>query len=213
MSSSTVYPMGSAEVTVAASDKVAVYSRGVAQIYQKVSYPNYPDSWSLLGSTNNSVVVTSAFSAAGTVRIDAGAAPVLYAVGTAANITEMRDFGYQGDPTAMTTAATITVAGILSGIITGTHSAGATAAYTLPTGTLLDAASDMAVGDSFNWSLLNLSAAAVDTITLTAGTDHTIVGNPIVQSAHSTTGGIYGNSAMWRTRKTAANTFVTYRIA
>jgi hypothetical protein len=40
-----------------------------------------------------------------------------------------------------------------------------------------------------------------------------IVGNPIVQSANASTGGIYGNSARWRTRKTAANTFVTYRIA
>lgn len=213
MSSSVIYPFGNVEFSVAASDKVAVYTRGTAQVYQKVSYPNYPDSYSLLGTASNGLYTSSAFSAAGTVKIEAGSAQVLYAVGTAANITEMRDFGYQGDPTAMTTAATITVAGILSGIITGTHAAGATQAYTLPTGTLLDAASDMAVGDSFNWSLINLSAAAVDTITLTAGTDHTIVGNPIVQSAHSSTGGAYGNSAMWRTRKTAANTFITYRIA
>jgi hypothetical protein len=120
---------------------------------------------------------------------------------------------YQPTPTAKTTAVTLTIAELLTGIITGTHSAGATAAYTLPTGTLTDAALQLSVNDSFDWSLINLSAAAVDTITVTAGTDHTIVGNPIVQSSHVSTGGIYGNSSIWRTRKTATNTYVTYRIA
>jgi len=119
----------------------------------------------------------------------------------------------QPTPTAKTTAATLTIAELLTGILTGTHAAGATAAYTLPTGTLTDAGGLFGVNDSFDWSLINLSAAAVDTITVTAGTDHTIVGNPIVQSAHASTGGIYGNSGRFRTRKTAANTFVTYRIA
>jgi hypothetical protein len=60
--------------------------------------------------------------------------------------------------------------------------------------------------------LINLSAAALDTITLTAAAGHTIVGNAIVQSANAATGGVYGNSAHWRTRKTAANTFITYRV-
>lgn len=129
----------------------------------------------------------------------------------------IRNQGYdiqtQPTPSAKTTAVTLTIAELLTKIITGTHTAGATAAYTLPTGALTDAALTMEVNDSFDWSLINLSAAAVDTITVTAGTGHTIVGNPIVQSAHSTTGGIYGNSSLWRTRKTAAETFVTYRIA
>lgn len=119
----------------------------------------------------------------------------------------------QGAPTAKTTAATLTIAELLTGILTGTHSAGATQAYALPTGTLTDAGVQLDVDESFDWVLINLSAAALDTITVTAGTDHTIVGNPIVQSAHASTGGIYGNSAQFRTRKTAANTFVTYRIA
>lgn len=129
----------------------------------------------------------------------------------------MRNQGYdiraQAAPVAKTVAVTLTAAELLNGIITGTHAAGATAAYTLPTGTLTDAALTMEVDDSFDWHLINLSAAATDTITLTAGAGHTIVGNPIVQSSHSTTGGIYGNSSHWRTRKTAANTFVTYRLA
>lgn len=129
----------------------------------------------------------------------------------------IRNHGYavsaQPAPTAKTTAVTLTAAELLTGIITATHAAGATQAYTLPTGALTDAALTMDVDDSFDWHLINLSAAALDTVTVTAGTGHTIVGNPIVQSAHSSTGGVYGNSSHWRTRKTAADTFVTYRIA
>lgn len=119
----------------------------------------------------------------------------------------------QAVPTAKTTAATLTIAELLTGILTATHTAGATVAYTVPTGTLVEAGCVLDIGDSFDWVLINLSAAALDTITVTAGTDHTLVGNPIVQSAHSTTGGIYGSSGMFRTKKTALNTMVTYRIA
>lgn len=123
----------------------------------------------------------------------------------------------QGAPTAKTVAVTLTVAELQTGLLTGTHAAGATQAYTLPTGTLTDAgfAGDgaLAVNDSFEWVLINLSAAAADTITITAGDGHTLVGEGIVQSAHASTGQLYGNSARFLTRKTATNTFVTYRIA
>ena len=119
----------------------------------------------------------------------------------------------QPTPTAKTTAVTLTIAEMITKLITGTHTVGGTAAYTLPTGTLVDAGLPaMAVDDSFDWVLINLSAAAADTITVTAGTGHTIVGIPIVQSVHSTTGGIYGNASVWRTRKTASNVYVSYRI-
>lgn len=119
----------------------------------------------------------------------------------------------QGTPTAKTTAVTLTIAELLTGIITATHAAGATAAYTLPTGALTEAGVTMDVDDSFEWSLINLSAAALDTVTVTASSGHTIVGNAIVQSAHSSTGGVYGNSATFRTRKTAVDTYVSYRVA
>ncbi len=125
-------------------------------------------------------------------------------------------FKQQGSPSAPTTATTLTIANMLIGIITATPTAtGATVAYTLPTGTNMDTANSSSVvaGDSFDWSITNLAAAAADTITITANTGHTIVGNPIVQSAHVTTGGITGNAAMFRSRKTGAATWVTYRIA
>ncbi len=120
----------------------------------------------------------------------------------------------QVTPSAETVACVLTIAELLTGIITGTHAAGATQAYTLPSGALTDAGATFAVDTCIDWSLMNLSANAADTITLTSpGADHTIVGNPIVQSANAATGGVMGNSAVFRTRKTAAATFVTYRIS
>ena len=118
--------------------------------------------------------------------------------------------------TAKTTAATLTIAELLTGVLTGTHTAGATQAYTLPTGTLMSAGCACADGDGFEWSLINLSAAAADSITVTAGDDHTIVGNAIVISAHASTGGAITSqgvaSSRWYSRKTTGNTWVTYRI-
>ncbi|MBS1198151.1 MAG: hypothetical protein H6R18_1936 [Proteobacteria bacterium] len=123
-------------------------------------------------------------------------------------------FEAQPAPTVKTVANTLTIAELLTKIINATPTAtGATAAYTLPTGALIDAGVTMAVNDSFDWVLINNALAAADTITVTASTGHTIVGNPVVQSLHATTGATMGYSSMWRTRKTAADTFVTYRIA
>lgn len=210
-----IYAYGSTEVTIAAADSIAVYAPGSAQVYLRVGYPNAPATWSLIGTVTGGQTVFGAYASGAVVRIDnVSEASVSYATGTAPvvaiNATEKNA---QGAPTAMTAAASITPTGLLSRIITGTHTAGATVAYTLPTGTVLDAGTDIDVGQAVDWVLINLSAAALDTITVTAAETHTIVGNPIVQSAHSSTGGIYGNSAQWRTRKTAANTFVSYRIA
>ena len=119
----------------------------------------------------------------------------------------------QLSPTAKTTAVTLTIAELLTRIIAAVPTAtGATIAYTLPTGALIDAGVTMAIDDSFDWVLINSALAAADTITVTATTGHTIIGGPIVQSLHVSTGGITGYSAAFRTRKTAADTFVTYRI-
>lgn len=215
MTASIVYPQGtSTEITIPAGESIAVYCEGVAQVYRVVGYPNVPNTKSLLGEVSGGQTVYGSYSSGATIVIEAGAQPAYYTVGTAPVVAKnVNGVKYQGAPTAMTTAATITVAGLLGGIITGTHAAGATQAYTLPTGAVMDAASEFAVGESFDVCIINLSAAAADTITLTAASGFTIVGNAIVQSAHSSTGGIYGNSAQYRCRKTAADTFVAYRIA
>lgn len=213
--SQVIYSYGSAEVTISAADSIAVYAPGSAEVYLRVGYPNAPATWSLIGTVTGGQTVFGAYASGAVVRIDnISEASVSYATGTAPvvaiNATEKNA---QGAPTAMTTAASITPAGLLSRIITGTHTAGATVAYTLPTGAVLDAGTDIDVGQAVDWVLINLSLAALDTVTVTASDSHTIVGNPIVQSGHVTTGGITGNSSQWRTRKTAAGVFVSYRIA
>ena len=122
----------------------------------------------------------------------------------------------QGSPTTVTTAATLTVAQMLSGIITGSDTDGATVALTLPTGTAMDAAlpDDFSADDSFDIVIINLSSDEVaDTYTLTANTgsgDFTIVGPAIIASSHADA---ETNAATFRCRKTAANTFVAYRIS
>lgn len=108
----------------------------------------------------------------------------------------------QPTPTAKTGDATLTIAELLTGIVTATSASAV--ALTLPTGTLTDAGMGaFAIGQAFEWTVINLGSAS-GAVTMTAGTDHTYVGNATV--AIST-------SARFRTRKTAANTFVTYRIS
>lgn len=112
--------------------------------------------------------------------------------------------GAQAAPAAKTGDATLTIAELLAGIITATKATAV--AFTLPTGTLTDAGflgGTAAVDQSFDWTIINLGSSSGAT-TLNAGADHTIVGNAVV--AIST-------SARFRTRKTAANTYVTYRVA
>lgn len=215
MSSNVVYKRGeTVKLTIPAGESIAVYTKGRAQVRRVLGYPNLPDTESNLGVVENGQTVFGSYASGATIIIEnTGEAEVLYQVGSAPVVLEEYNRTLQGDPNAETTAVTLTVGELLDGIITGTHTVGGTAAYTLPTGTLMDAGLEMDIGEAFDWSLINLSAAAADTITVTAGTGHTVVGTMIVASAHATTGALYGNAARFRTRKTAANTFVTYRIA
>lgn len=120
----------------------------------------------------------------------------------------------QGAPAAKTGAATVAAADIAARIVTLSHATGGTVALTLDTGANMDAYFvDVPIGGTVEWSIINTSAAAADTGTLTASSGHTIVGAAIVQSAHSSTGGVQGNAARWLSRRTAASTWVTYRIA
>lgn len=113
----------------------------------------------------------------------------------------------QPAPTAKTADFTATYSQLLTRIITVTSAAAVAA--TLPTGEAMEdgvlAAQEnaMDVDTCIEWSLINLGSSS-GAVTMTAATGHTYVGNAVV--AIST-------SARFRTRKTAADTFVTYRIA
>jgi hypothetical protein len=144
-------------------------------------------------------------------------AEVVAASGVKIDSAVIRDgqvHGIQPAPTAETGAATITIADILSGIVTVTHSVGSDVALTLDIGSAMDTGMPASFGTNqfIDWSLINLSAAAADTATVTASTGHTVVGVMVCQSAHSSIGGITGNAIRLRSRRTATNTWITYRI-
>ena len=97
----------------------------------------------------------------------------------------------------MTAAQVVTNGGLF--ICTPT----ATRAKTIPTGTLTCAAlKGYATGDTFDVSFVNL-AAATHALTITAGTDATIVGSATVAAA---------SSASFKVRVSATNTVVWYRV-
>lgn len=110
----------------------------------------------------------------------------------------------QPTPTAKTADATLTIAELQTKIITSTSASAV--ALTLPTGALTDAGLQggvAVVNSAFDWSVINLgSSSGADTMTASSG--HTYVGSATVAIA---------TSARFRTRKTAAATFVTYRLS
>jgi hypothetical protein len=204
-------PYGIARVIVNAGDRIATYSRESIKVWRIVGRPNQAEKLDLLQEVAADTEYRSAVFANGaTLIIEGGQAQTLYTLGVGTVILENIGRRAQPTPTAMTVTASITPAGLLSGMIIGTHAAGATQTYTLPAGATLDAAFEMDIGESVDWSIINASAAAADTITVAqAGADHTIVGAAVIVSANSAP----DNTGMYRTRKTAADTFVTYRLA
>lgn len=147
----------------------------------------------------------------GNVVITPGAANGSGKAGVVRNIGVV--FKKQGAPATPTAAATLTIAQLLTGILSATPDAtGATHAYLLPTGTNMDTSGhDLGTDEGFEWSITNLAAAAADTITITANTNHTIVGSPVVPSSHATT--ISDSSQKWFSRRTATNTWISYRLS
>jgi hypothetical protein len=198
MSYNVIFTQGTATVTVPAGEKIAVQAYSPASVFQEVGYPNFPESQDLLTVVENTTYVSAAFTNATSVTIQAGASGATYAVGTDPVISDTGKFQLQGTPDALNATGALTSAMILAGIVTSSTAAAVVA--TLPTGTVLDAASEFAIGDSFDWSVINTGP---DTFTVTAATDHTVVGVAAVATV---------TSVMWRTRKTAANVFVSYRI-
>jgi len=117
----------------------------------------------------------------------------------------------QGAPAAKTVTAAITAAELAGGLITTTGATGPSE-HQLPTGTLLAAEfPGLAVGDSFDFTIINTGTGASDDATITVNTDVTIVGNPTVGAL--TDGTIISGSGTFRARYTATNTWVVYRIA
>jgi len=184
--------LGLSQVPVPASARVSTYSTSFYTVNQLINTTQRVLLFSGAGS-----YTSSTFSAAGTVEVLGGdRAPLFYSIGTAAFIPE---FPTQVTPGTLDATGTLTAALVFTGIVTSSTAAAVTA--TLDTGTIFDAAQSFVVGDYVDWSAIN--TGGTNAFTVTASTGHTIVGTAAVSA--STTG-------RFRTRKTAANTFVTYRM-
>lgn len=194
-----VHPFGEVTITIPATESIAVYTRGEAQVVRVLGYPNVPDTESLLGTVEDTETVFGAYASGATIIIRAGAESVLYNVGVAPRVLNLLDSQKQGDPVAVNVTGAVSAAAILGGIVTSTTAAAV--AGTIPTGTVMDAAAELAIGDSVDWAVINTGGA--NAFTVTAAADHTIVGAAVVAAS---------TSGRFRTRKTAATTFVTYRI-
>lgn len=98
-----------------------------------------------------------------------------------------------------TDPAPVSAVGMLNGILTATP--GGAIAYTLPTGTQMEAAAPwISANEGFEFTLINIGAGGA--ITVTAAADFTIVGDAVVAAA---------TSAKFIAVKTAAHVFVLYR--
>jgi hypothetical protein len=194
-----VYPLGKAQVTLTANQSIAVFTTDKAVVTQLVGYPNEPTKPTVLGTVSGGQTVFGPYSSGATIIIEAQAAQVAYQVGAAPLVMSRYDSQIQAAPVAVDVTGAVSAAAIMGGLVTS--STAAAVAGTIPTGTVMDAASSFAVNDSFNWSVINTGG---NTFTVTAASGHTIVG------AAAVSGGTTGN---FRTRKTAAATFVSYRIA
>ena len=202
MSYNVIFAQGTATVTVPAGEKIAVQAYSPANVFQEVGFPNFPDSQDLLTVVENTTYVSAAFTNATIVTIQAGASGALYAVGVSPVITDDGNWQLQGAPADIADGGAMiaTAANVLTGIITATPTVGRS--IQMPTGANLDLATEWAIGDSFDFSVITLAAFV---LTITVNTNVTIVGA-------ATTAATAGASARFRLRKTAADTFVVYRI-
>lgn len=203
MTYQTIAAQGTAVVTLTANQKIVVQTQGEAEILQQVGYPNYPSQLDLLNALTNGTYTSSAFTNGGVVTINAGAFPVFYEVGTDPVISDNGNWQPQGAPANVTDGGSMamTAANCLTGIVTATPTQARN--VQLPTAATVIAATQIGVGESFDWSLITLAAFA---LTITVNTDHTIVGA-------AATGATAGSSARFRTRRDSATTLITYRIS
>ena len=200
MPSNIVYKDGgrAVDIVIPAAESIAVATRDTAQVHQVTGFANQPTLVAKIGTVQDGQTVFGPYTDGTTVRIHAQAGPVHYQVGVAPVVVELKGLRLQEAPFALNTTGALTAAGILSGIVTSTSGAGVTA--TLATGTVMDSAGEFAIGDSFDWAVIN---TGISTFTVTASAGHTVVGVAAVLTVIS---------APFRTRKTAANTFITYRL-
>lgn len=196
---SIIYPQGRAVAIVPAAGSVSVFTQNQAKVYQQLGFPNEPDALSLIGTVIAGQTTFGPFAAGATIIIEAGAAQVNYDVGGAPSVLSYGDYRLQPVPVAVNVTGAVSAAAIAGGIVTSTTAAAV--AGTVPTGTVMDQSGQFSINEAIDWSVVNTGPNA---FTVTAAAGHTVVGAAAVATA---------TSGRFRTVKTAALTFVTYRIS
>lgn len=194
---------GVVTVTVPAGGSIAVFSEGQVSVARNATSPNFPARQVQIGTVApNTQQVFGPFTPATEIVLDAvGGFNVLYEVGTNPVVQQFRLLApVQVDPGTLNATGTLTAQLCLTGIVTSTTAAAVTA--TLDTGAAMDPKSLWNINDSFDWTVINTGATNAFTVTA-AASGHTVVGSGTVALS---------SSAQFRTRKTAAATFVTYRL-
>ncbi len=120
-------------------------------------------------------------------------------------------YQYQAAPAAKTTSTTLTAAELLGGLITGNQGAAGAATYTLPTAANLAAAlpADFPINGAFDFTVINISTVAAETITIATNTGLTLVGDLTI--ACNAVGD--ASQGTFRVRRTGASAFSVYRVA
>jgi hypothetical protein len=189
-----VMARSSARISVPDAQSITVFTQDSADVSKDVS-----GVVTLLGTVTGGQQTFGPFAGGATIIIAAGAYLVMYGIGTTPVLRETIHYIIQRSPIALDTAQAIPVRALVNGVITSNSLLGITC--TLPTGAALDAISDFRMDDAFEWCVI---AAGLFGFTVGASAGHTIVGAAGVGS---------GTSGYFRTRKTATNTFVTYRVS
>lgn len=196
---------GKATATIPANDAIAVFTQGEAQVSQTIGFPNYPDQTTLIGTVRAGQTVFGPYSTGAVIVVEStGSQPVFYEIGTSPQVQQGRlNAQVQEAPTNIVDGGSMafSAASLLGGIVTATPTASRN--VQLPTGSALDLVSEFMVNDSIDFSVVTLAAFA---LTVTVNTGVTIVGS-------AATAATAGSTARFRLRKTAASTFVVYRIA
>jgi hypothetical protein len=145
------------------------------------------------------------------VELTADAANLNAAAASAAHILNGTPIFPQAAPAAETVTAAITAAELVGGLIT-TTGVTAPSVHQLPTGALIDdELPGIAVDEGFYFSIINTGTGAGDDATITVNTGVTIVGNPTVGSLTDAT--IISGAGRFFARRTAADTYVVYRVS
>ena len=183
----------------------------VADSYSVIQGNEITDVLDLIGSaTTGPAGPAGATGEAGTVAMLATSGLILTTSGL---VSIGRIYNAQHTPVALNTAGTITItaAQIIVGIFVVTQTAAVS--LTLPTGQLIHndilggatGAPELPGNQSIDWSVINLgSSAGATTVQATGVSGHTLVGSWLVA---------IGTSVRFRTRLSATNTAITYRLS